>query len=69
MNEGETMQTEEEVAFMIEEDYNISMNPSDKGQYLNFDNNSVNNADGIDEPLDCYHWLADSATTLHITNQ
>ena len=68
-NEGEAMQTEEEVAFMMEEDHDILMNPSDEGQYFNFNNNSVNNADGIDEPLDYYHWLADSATTSHITNQ
>ena len=52
MNEGETMKTEEEVAFMMEEDHDISMNPSNEGQYLNFNNNSINNADGIDEPLD-----------------
>ena len=68
-NEGEVMQVEEEVTFMMEEDHDVLMNPWDKGQYLNFNNNSINNADGIDEPLDYYHWLADSATTSHIANQ
>lgn len=73
MNKGESMQVEEqveeEVAFMMEEDRDILMSPSDEGQYLNFSNNNVNNTDGIDEPLDYYNWLADTVTTSHITNQ
>ena len=69
MNEGEVMQVEEEVTFMVEEDHNVPMNPSNEGQHLNFNNNNVNNTDEYDEPLEYYHWLADTATTSHIANQ
>jgi hypothetical protein len=69
MNEGEAMQVEEEVTFMMEEDHDIPMDSSDEGQYFNLNNHHVNNADGNDEPLIYYDWLADTATTSHITNQ
>ena len=68
-NKEESMQVEEEVTFIMEEDHEMLIDPSNKGQYLNLNYNNINNTDGNDEPLDYYNWLADSATTLHITNQ
>lgn len=48
---------EEEIAFTMDE------------ECYNFDMFKECNAEGIDEHLVLYNWLADTATTLHITHQ
>jgi hypothetical protein len=65
MNEGaETV----EVMFNIEEQLKFD-NPSDEGQHFNIDTYSACNMNGINERVAYYNWLADSATTSHITNR
>ena len=44
-------------------------NPSNEGQYFNFDQSNVNSQSAINDRLIYYNWLADSATTSHVTNQ
>jgi hypothetical protein len=47
----------------------ITFNTSKCGQFFNFDNENVTNSSINDEHTLYYDWLADSATTSHITNQ
>jgi hypothetical protein len=46
----------------------ITFNSSESGQYFNFNNKDVANYSMNDESTLYYDWLADSATTSHITN-
>jgi hypothetical protein len=62
-NEGEEI---EEITFNIEEDE--LFNP-DEGESYNFEEYDSCNLEGIDECVLYYDWLADSATTSHVTNQ
>jgi len=47
----------------------ITFDSSKSGQYFNFDNKDVANYSINDESTLYYDWLADSATTSHITNR
>jgi hypothetical protein len=47
----------------------ITFDASERGQFFNFDNENVANSSINDEHTLYYDWLADSATTSHITNQ
>jgi hypothetical protein len=46
----------------------ITFDSSESGQYFNFDNKDVANYSMNDKSTLYYDWLADSATTSHITN-
>ena len=65
-NEDDTMQVE--VTFMMEEDHDVLMHASDEGQCPNLNNDHVNITDKNEVPLTFYEWLADSATTPHISH-
>jgi hypothetical protein len=74
-NEGEEKEDEdydERVIFTPEEPSEI-MFDSEQGQFLNPDNLDANNSSDSemarDELLVFYHWLADSATTSHVSNR
>jgi hypothetical protein len=47
----------------------ITFDSSEDGQFFNFDNKNVASYSMNDEPTLYYGWLADSATTSHITNR
>jgi transposase InsO family protein len=47
----------------------ITFDSSERGQYFNFENSDVANSSINDEATLYYDWLADSATTSHITNR
>ncbi len=47
----------------------ITFNPSKHSQYFNFNNENVADYNVNDEHTLYYDWLADSATTSHITNR
>jgi hypothetical protein len=47
----------------------ITFDTSKCGQFFNFNNENVTNSSINDEHTLYYNWLADSATTSHITNQ
>ncbi len=47
----------------------ITFDPSEHGQYFNFDNENVTDYNVNDEHTLYYDWLANSVTTSHITNR
>src|SRR6202453_3692744 len=59
---------DELITFGVEEK-GIVFDPSKEGQYSGFDEYDPEDPSGIDLCLLWYDWLADSATTSHITNQ
>ena len=67
----ESMQAEE-ITFMMEGDHDALMTPADnESQQIEFNSyeDNVNSTNKNDESLIYYDWLADTVTTLHITNQ
>ena len=44
-------------------------NSSDMGQNFNFDEYNSTSMNGIDKHIIYYDWLADSGTTLHVSNK
>ena len=58
---------DEHIVFNLEENKNNS-NSMEDGQFFNFSSN-VYNSDEMDERLIYYQWLADTATTSHVSNR
>jgi hypothetical protein len=61
------VETDEEITFSLEE--HMMFDTSDKGQHFNIQEYNSCNMNGIDKHILYYDWLADSATTSHVTNQ
>jgi hypothetical protein len=62
---------DEHIVLLSEEDnmkLPFTFDSSEEGQYFNINQSNVNSQSAIDEHLIYYNWLADSATTSHVTN-
>jgi hypothetical protein len=71
MNQGQEsgIETDEEhVVFTINEPSKFTFDASEEGQFFNFNEPDVNDSGQYNSPLIYYDWLADSATTSHVTN-
>ena len=72
MNQGEEMERENDdeiVMFALTELSEITFDNSEEGQFFNFNEPDVNDSSESNPCLIYYDWLADSAMTLHISNQ
>jgi hypothetical protein len=73
-NEGEEDDDDdnEHIVLLSEKDnmeLPFTFNASEESQYSIINQSDVNSQSAIDECLIYYNWLADSATTSHVTNQ
>jgi hypothetical protein len=67
MSHIEELETDKEITFSLKE--HMMFDATKEGQHFNIQEYDSCNMNGIDERVLYYDWLADSVTTLHITNQ
>jgi hypothetical protein len=71
-NEGEDDDDDNEHIVLLSKEDKMKLpftfDSSEEGQYFNINQSNVNSQSAIDEHLIYYNWLADSATTSHVTN-
>jgi len=64
---GEEGVDDEHIIFNLE-DHTKIIN-LDEGEFFNFNDSNVSNPNEINKPLIYYYWLADTATTSHVSNR
>jgi hypothetical protein len=76
INEGEEENEDEELLTLNveevtpqEENSSMFFDPSEEGQYYNFNCGNTYNINNINEPVIYYGWFGDSASTPHVTNR
>ena len=72
MNQGEKIEEKNDdkhIVFALNELSEITFDNSEEGQFFNFNEPDVNDSSESNPHLLYYDWLADSATTLHVSNR
>ena len=69
LGEEDNEEDEEHITFSLNKNSDIQLDESEEGQCFNFEEPDVNTSTEYNPRLIYYDWLADSATTSHVSNR